>query len=133
MAPLRYAAKFDPFLSLDCAPTPSTLSQSKERKGSNFAIWQPCRDISAVDPSQWSPIANDCWCVAIVAGWGEIRMGVPCVKVRKREVAKWLNRHHGDKVGHLGLSRRGQPYHPNSDVFRYRKRPVFTRKLLSEV
>ena len=33
MAPLRYAAKFDPFLSLDCAPTPSTLAQSKERKG----------------------------------------------------------------------------------------------------
>ena len=40
---------FDPFLSLDCtrvegvgwgaiqAPTPSTLAQSKERKGSNFA------------------------------------------------------------------------------------------------
>ena len=27
---------------LDCAPTPSTLAQSKERKGSNFAIWQPC-------------------------------------------------------------------------------------------
>ena len=26
-------AKFD--------PTPSTLAQSKERKGSNFAIWQP--------------------------------------------------------------------------------------------
>ena len=42
MAPLRYAAKFDPFLSLDCAPTPSTLAQSKERKGSNFAIWQQC-------------------------------------------------------------------------------------------
>ena len=41
MAPLRSAAKFDPFLSLDCAPTPSTLAQSKERKGSNFAIWQP--------------------------------------------------------------------------------------------
>ena len=38
---LRYAAEFDPFLSLDCAPTPSTLAQSKERKGSNFAIWQP--------------------------------------------------------------------------------------------
>ena len=33
--------KFDPFLSLDCAPTPSTLAHSKERKGSNFAIWQP--------------------------------------------------------------------------------------------
>ena len=37
MAPLRYAAKFDPYLSLDCAPTPSTLAQSKERKGSHFA------------------------------------------------------------------------------------------------
>ena len=35
-------AKFDPFLSLDSAPTPSTLAQSKDRKGSNFAIWQPC-------------------------------------------------------------------------------------------
>ena len=23
-------------------PTPSTLAQSKERKGSNFTIWQPC-------------------------------------------------------------------------------------------
>ena len=41
MAPLRYATKLDPFLSLDCAPTPSTPAQSKERKGSNFAIWQP--------------------------------------------------------------------------------------------
>ena len=29
---LRYAAKFDPFLSLDCARV----------EGSNFAIWQPC-------------------------------------------------------------------------------------------
>ena len=26
---------------IPCAPTPSTLAQSKERKGSNFAIWQP--------------------------------------------------------------------------------------------
>ena len=41
MAPLRCAAKFDPFLSLDCCPLPSTLAQSKESKGSNFAIWQP--------------------------------------------------------------------------------------------
>ena len=41
MAPPRYAAKCDPFLSLDCAPTPSTPAHSKERKGSNFAIWQP--------------------------------------------------------------------------------------------
>ena len=47
MAPLCYAAKFDPFLSLDCSPTPSALHppQSKERKGSNFAIWQPLSEI----------------------------------------------------------------------------------------
>ena len=42
MAPLRYAAKLDPFLSLDCTPTQSTLVQSKESKQSNFAIWQYC-------------------------------------------------------------------------------------------
>ena len=29
---------------IPCAPTPSTLAQSKERKGSNFAIWQPWRE-----------------------------------------------------------------------------------------
>ena len=38
--PCCQMAKFDPFLSLDCASTPSTLAQSKERKGSNFAVWQ---------------------------------------------------------------------------------------------
>ena len=36
-------AKFDPFLSLDYAPTPSSPAQSKEWMGSNFAIWQPWR------------------------------------------------------------------------------------------
>ena len=36
MAPLRCTAKFDPFLSLDCALMHSTLAQSKERKGSNL-------------------------------------------------------------------------------------------------
>ena len=41
MAPLRCAAKFDPFLSLDCARVEDVGGQSKERKGSNFAIWQP--------------------------------------------------------------------------------------------
>ena len=51
MAPLRYAATFDIFLSLDCAPTPSTLAQSKERKGSNFAIWQPCAQVAMVKES----------------------------------------------------------------------------------
>ena len=33
-------AKFDPFLFLDCAPTPPTLAQSKETKGSNFAVYR---------------------------------------------------------------------------------------------
>ena len=44
MAPLSYAAKLDPFPSFRwiAPPTPSTLAQSKERKGSNFAIWLPC-------------------------------------------------------------------------------------------
>ena len=51
MAPLRCPAKLDPFLSLDCAPTPSTLAQSKERKGSNFAIWQPCDKASRQVPA----------------------------------------------------------------------------------
>ena len=37
MAPLLYAAKFDPFLSLDCARVEGVGAQSKERKGSNFA------------------------------------------------------------------------------------------------
>ena len=52
MAPLCYAAKFDPFLPLDCAPTPSTLAQSKERKGSNFAIWQPSVQTLVVPPER---------------------------------------------------------------------------------
>ena len=37
MAPLRCAAKFDPFLSLDCAGVEGVGAQSKEGKGSNFA------------------------------------------------------------------------------------------------
>ena len=37
MAPLRYAAKFNPFLSLDCARVEGVGAQSNERKGSNFA------------------------------------------------------------------------------------------------
>ena len=31
-------AKFDPFLSLDCARVEGVGAQSKERKGSNFAV-----------------------------------------------------------------------------------------------
>ena len=33
----RQIAKFDPFLSLDCARVEGVGAQSKERKGSNFA------------------------------------------------------------------------------------------------
>ena len=40
MAPLRYAAKFDPFLSLDYARVESVGAPSNERKGSNSVIWQ---------------------------------------------------------------------------------------------
>ena len=36
MAPLRYAAKFDLFLSLDCARVEGVGAQSKKRKGSKF-------------------------------------------------------------------------------------------------
>ena len=40
MAPLCYAAKFDPLLSLNCpTPQPSNPAQSKGRKGSNFEYW----------------------------------------------------------------------------------------------
>ena len=42
MAPVHYAAKFDPFLSLDCARVEGMGAISKVRKGSNFSIWQPC-------------------------------------------------------------------------------------------
>ena len=37
IAPLRCAARFDPFLSLDCAGLEGVGAQSRERKGSNFA------------------------------------------------------------------------------------------------
>ena len=49
MAPQRYAAKFDPFLSLECAFSPSTLAHSNERKRSNLAIWQPCTQGGGAD------------------------------------------------------------------------------------
>ena len=41
-------AKFDPFLSLDCARVEGVGAQSKERKGSNFDIWQPCSKDTAI-------------------------------------------------------------------------------------
>ena len=41
-------AKYDPFLSLDCARVEGVGAQSKERKGSYFAIWQPCSQFAVV-------------------------------------------------------------------------------------
>ena len=61
MAPLHYAAKFVPFLSLDCAPTPSTLVQSKERKGSNFVIWQPCAQALLLNPTKRNQVKEESW------------------------------------------------------------------------
>ena len=79
MAPLHYAAKFDPFFSLDCSPMPSTLAQSKERKGSNFAIWQPCPSI---------PYSLSCFHLAAELSRTLMKVGRRCCSVestRKRE------------------------------------------------
>ena len=41
MAPLRYAAKFDPFLSLDCAPTtldPGAIQGNDDDKVAVFRL-----------------------------------------------------------------------------------------------
>ena len=78
-------AKFDPFLSLDCARVEGVGAQSKERKGSNYAaqrsgaivqkpegpntydsknpaiaIWQPC-----LQNSGWTRFT-----VVLLCGWG---------------------------------------------------------------
>ena len=44
MAPLCCTSKFDAFLSLDCPTPPPTRRNA--RKGSNFAIWQPCQRVN---------------------------------------------------------------------------------------
>ena len=46
-------AKFDPFLSSDCARVEGVGTQSKERKGSNFAIWQHLAKAGAALMSNW--------------------------------------------------------------------------------
>ena len=51
MAPLGYAAEFDPFLSLDCAMVEGVGAQSKERKGSN---WQHCFRYSLGSIALWT-------------------------------------------------------------------------------
>ena len=55
------AAKFDPFLFLDCARVEGVGAQSKE-KGSNFAIWQPwfvlCRSTTASPTCATTPTTS---------------------------------------------------------------------------
>ena len=61
MALIRYAAKFDPFLSLDCAPSPSTLAQSKEGRdqilpSGNLAMgWGPWSSRNRAEESSHFP------------------------------------------------------------------------------
>ena len=44
---------------MDCAPKPSTPAQSKERKGSNFAIWRPCRRSSNEEDEYLDSLLED--------------------------------------------------------------------------
>ena len=59
-------AKFYPFLSLDCARVKGVGAQSKERKGSNFAIWQPwhkagCKIVACDISQEWMDKAIGYW------------------------------------------------------------------------
>ena len=93
---------------------------------------------SIVDPEEWRHLCTDHRCLAIVAGWGEIGEDEENVRkhkeVRKRRirVAEFLNQNHPEKVGTLGTSRAGYPYHPNSDVFRRGLVPKFNVDELPE-
>ena len=73
MAPLHYAAKFDPFLSLVCAHTPSTLAQSKERRGSNFANRQPCLQYLSLDVLAAFLVLMFALCKGIVVACGDCK------------------------------------------------------------
>ena len=82
-------------------------------------------EMSMVDPEEWNNWTDDPNCVAIVAGWGDPwqkSKGWKKVRDRRIKVAEWLNRNHGRKVGKagrkegkvgtLGTSPAGYPYHP---------------------
>ena len=66
---------FDPLLSLGCASCPPTLAQSKERKGSNFAIWQP-----------WARGAGD------LSDLGGMQKGPSFLIVIKSYCERWVER-----------------------------------------
>ena len=42
-------------------PAPSTLAQSKERKGSNFAIWKPCYQTISQRKENYSSVNRLLW------------------------------------------------------------------------
>ena len=58
---LRYATlqNLIPSFPWIAPPTPSTLTQSKERKGSNFAIWQHCEQASTEGTSDTTTTKPD--------------------------------------------------------------------------
>ena len=68
---LRYAALLNLILSFPwiAPPTPSTLAQSKERKGSNFAIWQPWYQV-VIDPELRSSLESywDLYLLTVLMG-----------------------------------------------------------------
>ena len=55
MAPLRYAAKFDPFLSLDCAPMTSNLTWSKPRNGRDHILPSGNTEHYSLTGLSWAP------------------------------------------------------------------------------
>ena len=56
---------------MDCTPTPSTVAQSKERKGSNFAILQPCRFYAEFDDLGRKVQGLESWLASIDACGGD--------------------------------------------------------------
>merc|ERR1712024_44789 len=77
---LRYASlqNLSPSFSWIARPTPSTPAQSKERKGSNFAIWQPCFVVLlAFSSSQLTAMQIKVVVIQVVAVVGEDQRRLP--------------------------------------------------------
>ena len=89
MAPLRYAAKFDPFLSLDCAPTPSTLAQSNQ---SNRNPINPIKFCHLATLPENGVVGTDC---GLEHGGGALRHHVASEQASREEKP--------DKVQELGF------------------------------
>ena len=68
MAPLHYAAKFDPFLSLDCAPTPPPWRNP--RKGRDQIL--PSGNLGIAPPSQ-RRTRTTLLCETVLVKWSFVR------------------------------------------------------------